>query len=286
VSPAPSAAGEPQRRPPLVLEAGHADRRYWRDLWTYRELFVIFAWRDVAVRYKQTVIGVLWAVIRPFLTMVVFTVIFGRVAKLPSEGGAPYPVMVFAALLPWTLFSTILSEASASMVSNANLIGKVYFPRILVPSATAAVALVDFAINLVILVGLMIWYGYAPTWRFLLLPAFTLMAVVASLGPSFLITALNVKYRDFRFVIPFIVQFGLYVSPVGFSSSVIPPAWRFWYSLNPVVGVIDGFRWCVLGGRSALYLPGFLASLGVMAVMLCIGVAYFRRTERTFADVI
>lgn len=274
------------RPPPLVLEAGHADRRYWRDLWAYRELFGILAWRDVAVRYKQTVIGVLWAVIRPFLTMVVFTVIFGRVARLPADGGAPYPVMVFAGLLPWTLFSTILSEASASLVGNANLIGKVYFPRIIVPTATAGVALIDFAINLLILVGLMLWYGFLPTWRILLLPGFTLIAVLASLGPALLITALNVKYRDFRHVIPFIVQFGLYVSPVGFSSAVIPAQWRFWYSLNPVVSAIDGFRWCVLGGRSALYLPGFVASLAVTALLLWVGVTYFRRTERTFADVI
>jgi lipopolysaccharide transport system permease protein len=279
-------AASHRKAPPLVLEAGRADRRYWRDLWTYRELFAILAWRDVAVRYKQTVIGVLWAVIRPLLTMVVFTVVFGRVAKLPSEGGAPYPIMVFAGLLPWTLFSTILSEASASLVANANLIGKVYFPRIIVPTATAAVALVDFAINVVILVGLMVWYGFAPTWRFLLLPAFTLMAVLASLGPALFVTALNVKYRDFRYVIPFIVQFGLYLSPVGFSSKLVPAHWRLWYSLNPVVGAIDGFRWCVLGGESALYLPGFVASLGVTALLLWAGVAYFRRTERGFADVI
>jgi lipopolysaccharide transport system permease protein len=270
----------------LVLEPGRAERHYWRDLWAYRELFAILAWRDVAVRYKQTVIGVAWAVVRPFLTMVVFTVVFGRLAKLPSEGGAPYPVMVFAGMQPWFLFSTILSEASNSLVGNANLVGKVYFPRLIIPASSSFVALVDFAINLAILFGLMVWYGFWPTWRIALLPAFVALAILASLGPAFLITALNVKYRDFRFIIPFIVQFGLYVSPVGFSSAIVPEEWRFWYSLNPVVGVIDGFRWCVLGGDSRLYLPGFLLSLGIVALFLWLGIAYFRRTERSFADLI
>jgi lipopolysaccharide transport system permease protein len=270
----------------LVLEAGRAERHYWRDLWAYRELFMILAWRDVAVRYKQTVIGVAWAVLRPFLTMVVFTVVFGQLAKLPSEGDAPYPILVFAGMLPWFLFSAILSEASNSLVGNANLVGKVYFPRIIIPTSSAVVALVDFAINLLILFMLMIWYGFMPTWRIALLPAFVLLAVAASLGPAFLVTALNVKYRDFRYIIPFIVQFGVYVSPVGFSSAVVPDKWRFWYSLNPLVGVIDGFRWCVLGGDSRLYAPGFLLSLGVVALFLWLGITYFRRMERSFADLI
>jgi lipopolysaccharide transport system permease protein len=270
----------------LVLERGRAERHYWRDLWAYRELFAILAWRDVAVRYKQTVIGVAWAVVRPFLTMVVFTVVFGRLAKLPSEAGAPYPIMVFAGMLPWFLFSTILGEASNSLVGNANLVGKVYFPRLIIPASSAVVALVDLAINLAILFGLMVWYGVAPTWHIAFLPAFVALAMVASLGPAFLITALNVKYRDFRYIIPFIVQFGLYISPVGFSSAVVPEAWRFWYSLNPVVGVIDGFRWCILGGESRLYTPGFLLSLGVVALFLWLSIAYFRRTERSFADLI
>ena len=203
----------------LVLEPGRAERHYWRDLWTYRELFAILAWRDVAVRYKQTIIGVAWAVVRPFLTMVVFTVVFGRLAKLPSVGGAPYPVMVFAGMLPWFLFSTILGEASNSLIGNANLIGKVYFPRLIIPASSAVVALVDFAINIAILFGLMLWYGFLPSWRIVLLPVFVALAMLASLGPRFLITALNVKYRDFRYFIPFIIQFGLYISPVGFSSA-------------------------------------------------------------------
>jgi lipopolysaccharide transport system permease protein len=270
----------------LVLEPGRAERNYWRDLWDYRELFAILAWRDVAVRYKQTIIGIAWAVVRPFLTMVVFTVVFGRLAKLPSEGGAPYPVMVFAGMLPWFLFSTILAEASNSLVGNANLVGKVYFPRLIIPASSAVVALVDFAINLTLLFALMAWYGFAPTWHIALLPIFVALAMLTSLGPAFLITALNVKYRDFRYIIPFIVQFGLYISPVGFSSAVVPEGWRFWYSLNPVVGVIDGFRWCVLGGKSQLYMPGFLLSLAVVAFFLWLGITYFRRTERSFADLI
>ncbi|MCW2284301.1 lipopolysaccharide transport system permease protein [Rhodoblastus acidophilus] len=270
----------------LILEPGRAERNYWSDLWHYRELFAILAWRDISVRYKQTVIGVAWAVIRPFLTMVVFTILFGKVAKLPSDGAAPYPVMVFAGMLPWFLFSSILSDASGSLIGNANLITKVYFPRLIIPTASAMVALTDFLINLVMLVAIMAWCGFAPSWRVVLLPAFVLLAVLASLGPALWITALNVKYRDFRYIIPFIVQFGLYVSPVGFSSAVVPEDWRFWYSLNPVVGVIDGFRWCILGGDSPLYLPGFATSLCVVAGFLWFGVRYFRATERTFADMV
>ena len=270
----------------LVLEPGRADRRYWYDLWTYRELFAILAWRDVVVRYKQTVIGVAWAMVRPFLAMVVFTVVFGHLAKLPSVGGAPYPVMVFAGMLPWFLFSTVLTEASSSLIGNANLVSKVYFPRLIIPASSAVVALVDFAVNLALLAGIMLWYGYAPGWQILALPGFVVLAMLASLGPAFLVTALNVKFRDFRYIVPFIVQFGLYVSPVGFSSGTVPSQWRFWYSLNPVVGVIDGFRWCILGGKSPLYLPGFIMSLGVMALFFWLGIIYFRRTEKSFADII
>jgi len=270
----------------IILEPGRAERNYWSDLWHYRELFAILAWRDVAVRYKQTVIGVAWAVVRPALTMIIFTIIFGRLAQLPSDGGVPYPVLVFVGMLPWFLFSGVLSDASNSLINNTNLISKVYFPRLIIPMSTGAVALVDFAINLAILFGLMAWYGFLPNWQIVFLPAFVVLAVLASLGPALWITALNVKYRDFRYIIPFIVQFGLYVSPVGFSSAVIPEVWRFWYSLNPVVGVIDGFRWCLLGGESRLYLPGFALSLTVVAFFLWFGVRQFRRTERTFADLI
>ena len=270
----------------LILEHGRSERNYWADLWHYRELFVILSWRDVSVRYKQTVIGFAWALIRPFLTVVVFTIIFSRIAKLPSDGAAPYPVMVFAGMLPWFLFSSILSEASGSLIGNANLISKVYFPRLVIPVSSAIVALVDFLINLVMLALIMAWYGFFPGPRVLLLPVFIVIAVLASLGPALWITALNVKYRDFRYIIPFIVQFGLYVSPVGFSSALVPEEWRLWYSLNPVVGVIDGFRWCLLGGNSPLYLPGFLTSLGVVAAFLWFGIRYFRATEKTFADLV
>jgi lipopolysaccharide transport system permease protein len=270
----------------LILEPGRSERNYWSDLWHYRELFAILAWRDVAVRYKQTVIGIAWAIVRPLATMIIFTIVFGKLAKLPSDGGAPYPVLVFAGMLPWFLFSSILSEASNSLVVNSSLIGKVYFPRLIIPASAGVVALVDFAINLIILFGMMLWYGFMPNWQILLLPAFIALAVLASFGPALYITALNVKYRDFRYIIPFIVQFGLYASPVGFSSAVVPSEWRFWYSLNPVVGVIDGFRWCLLGGKSQLYVPGFLASLGVVGFFLWLGIRYFRSTERTFADLV
>ncbi len=272
--------------PELVIEAGRAERQYWRDLWRYRELFYFLAWRDILVRYKQTVIGVAWALIRPFLTMVVLTVIFSRVAHLPSV--IPYAILVFAGMLPWTFFSTALSEASNSLVGNANLISKVYFPRLIVPASAVITSLVDFAISFLILLGLMAWYRFAPDWRFLTLPLWTLWAFVAALGPGLFITAVNVKYRDFRYVIPFIVQFGLYVSPVGFSSAVVSTnhGWRALYSLNPVVGVIDGFRWAIGGASEPLYAPGLAASAVVTVFFLWLGVQYFRRMEKTFADVI
>lgn len=270
----------------LVIEPGRAERHYWRDTWAYRELFAILAWRDIAVRYKQTIMGCLWALIRPFLTMVVFTVVFGKIAKLPSDGASPYALMVFAGMLPWTFFSMALAEASNSLIGNANLISKVYFPRLIVPTAAVMVAFVDFLISFAILVAMMAWYRFVPEWHILLLPGFVLMAFLASLGPGLWITALNVKYRDFRYIIPFVVQLGLYVSPVGFSSSVIPAEWRLLYSLNPMVGVIDGFRWCILGGESALYWPGFWLSIVVILFFLWFGVRQFRRTEKSFADLI
>jgi lipopolysaccharide transport system permease protein len=268
-----------------IIEAGRRERHYWQDLWRYRELFRVLAWRDISVRYKQTVIGAAWALIRPFLTMVVFTVIFGKIAGLPSQG-APYALLVFAAMLPWMFFSTALSDASNSLVTNANLISKVYFPRLIVPAATVMVSVVDFLISFAILIGLMVWYQFLPSWPILLLPVFAAIAFFASLGPALWITALNVKYRDFRYVIPFIVQFGLYVSPVGFSSSIVPEQWRLLYSINPMVGVIDGFRWCILGGESKLYIPGFCLSVFVTVFFLWLGVRLFRKTENSFADLI
>src|SRR5438270_117984 len=232
----------------LIIEAGRTESQYWRDLFRYRELFYFLAWRDVLVRYKQTVIGVLWAVIRPFLTMVVFVLVFSRIAKLPSDG-VPYPVMVFAAMLPWQLFSTSLSEGSNSLISNANLISKVYFPRLIVPTSAVVVSFADFLISAVLLALLMIYYAVWPGWHLFALPIFTLLAIGASIGASLWLAALNVKYRDFRYVVPFLVQFGLYVSPVGFSSSRVPEKWRLLYDLNPMVGVIDGFRWSISAGN-------------------------------------
>ena len=270
----------------IILEAGRTERNYWSDLWSYRELFAILAWRDVAVQYKQTVIGVAWAVVRPLLTMLIFTVVFSKMAKLPSEGAAPYPIMVMAGMLPWFLVSTVLSQAAGSLVTNANLISKVYFPRLIVPVASSIVALVDFMVTFVLLLGLMVVLGFFPDWRIIFLPFFVLLAILASLGPALVLTALNVRYRDFRFIVPFIVQFGMYVSPVGFASSVVPQEWRLLYSLNPIVGVIDGFRWCLLGGQSQLYMPGFLLSLGVVAFFLWLGIRTFRATEKTFADLV
>jgi lipopolysaccharide transport system permease protein len=270
----------------IVLEAGRQERNYWRDLWRYRELFYVLAWRDLAVRYKQTAIGVAWALIRPFLTMLIFTVLFGRIAKLPTDGNAPYALMVFSGMLPWTFFSTGLSEASNSLIGNANLISKVYFPRLIVPTATVVVAFVDFLITFAILVGMMAWYRFMPGWQIVALPAFILLAFLASIGPSLWITSLNVRYRDFRIVIPFIVQLGMYVSPVGFSSSIVPAQWRLIYALNPMVGVIDGFRWCILAGQSALNLPSFAVSVAVTLFFLWFGIRRFRKTEKSFADLL
>ncbi len=269
----------------LVIEAGRSEQQYWKDIWRYRELFYFLAWRDILVRYKQTAIGMAWALIRPFLTMVVFTVVFGNLAKLPSEG-VPYPILVFAGMLPWQFFSTALSECSNSLISNANLISKVYFPRLIVPTSAVIVSFVDFMISGMILLGLMAWYNYVPTWRILTLPLFIGIAFAASIGVGLWLAALNVEYRDFRYIVPFIVQFGLYISPVGFSSNIVPEQWRLLYSLNPMVGVIDGFRWAILGGESKIYMPGFLVSVGLVVLLLVSGIWYFRRMERTFADVI
>lgn len=269
----------------LVIEAGRTERHYWADLWRYRELFYFLAWRDILVRYKQTAIGVVWALVRPFLTMVVFTVVFGKLAKLPSDG-VPYPVMVFAAMLPWQFFANSLSEASSSLVGNSNLISKVYFPRLIIPASSVITSFVDFLISALILVGVMVWYQFMPGWRIFTLPLFIAIAFAAAMGIGLWLTALNVKYRDFRYIVPFIVQFGLYVSPVGFSSSIVPDKWRLLFSLNPMVGVIDGFRWAILGGDVRIYWPGFLISNVLVLLFLITGIWYFRKTEKTFADMI
>ncbi len=270
----------------IVLEPGRAEQHYWRDIWDYRQLFAILAWRDIAVRYKQTVIGIAWALIRPLATMIVFTVVFGKIAALPSEGAAPYAVMVFAGLLPWTFFATALTEAAGSLIGSSNLISKVYFPRLIVPTAAVVVAFVDFLISFAILMALLLWYRFLPSWHIVLLPVFVLLAFLASLGPGLWITALNVKYRDFRYVIPFLVQLGLYISPVGFSSTIIPTQWRLVYSLDPLVGVIDGFRWCILGRGSSIYWPSLYLGVTVTGLFLWLGLSTFRRMEKSFADLI
>lgn len=269
----------------IVIEAGRTERQYWKDLWNYRELFMFLAWRDFLVRYKQTIIGVAWSVIRPLLTMIVFTIIFGKLAKFPSEG-APYPILVFAAMLPWQMFANAVTESSNSLVANAAMLSKVYFPRLIVPTSAAIVGLVDFLISFAMLGILMVWYQFVPGWRILTLPLFLLLPLMAALGFGIWFAALNVKYRDFRYIVPFLVQFGMYISPVGFSSTVIPDRWRLLYSLNPMVGVIDGFRWAILGGDLQLYLPGFVLSIALTLVIFYFGLGYFRKTERTFADVI
>jgi lipopolysaccharide transport system permease protein len=270
----------------LIIESGGTERQYWKDLWQYRELFKVLAWRDVSVRYKQTVIGIAWALIRPFLTMAVFTVVFSGLARLPSDGSALYALMVFAGMLPWAFFSAALAEASGSLVGNANLISKVYFPRLIVPTASVMVAFVDFLISFAILTAIMAWYRFTPGPQLMLLPVFVMIAFLASLGPALWLAALNVKYRDFRYVIPFVLQLGLYVSPVGFSSNIIPDQWRLIYSLNPMVGVIEGFRWCVLGDQSRLYLPSILLSVCTTALFLRLGINQFRKMEKSFADLI
>lgn len=272
-------------RQTLVIKAGRAEQQYWQDIWKYRELFYFLAWRDILVRYKQTAIGLAWALLRPFLTTMVFTLVFGVLLKAPSTG-APYPIVVFAAMLPWQFFSNALSECSNSLINNSNLISKVYFPRLIVPTSAVIVSFVDFMISAIILLGFMAWYNFVPDWRILTLPLFVAIAFAAAMGAGLWLAALNVEYRDFRYIVPFIVQFGLYISPVGFSSSVVPERWRLLYSLNPMVGVIDGFRWAILGKDFAIYLPGFLLSVALVMVLLITGIQYFRRMERKFADVI
>lgn len=269
----------------IIIEAGRSERNYWNDLWKYRELFYFLAWRDILVRYKQTAIGITWALIRPLLTMLVFTIVFGKLAKLPSDG-APYPIMVFSAILPWQFFATSFAEAGNSLIANANMISKVYFPRLVMPISAVIVSFVDFLISFTILLLLMFWYEFFPDERIITLPLFILMAIAASMAGGIWIAALNVRYRDFRYIIPFIVQFGLYISPVGFSSSIVPEKWRLLYSLNPMVGVIDGFRWAILGGEYQLYWPGFILSMTLVILFLATGIVYFRKTEKTFADVI
>jgi lipopolysaccharide transport system permease protein len=272
----------------IIIEAGRTEAHYWRDLWRFRELFGFLAWRDILVRYKQTSIGVAWAVIRPLLTIVIGAGIFGGLAKMPSDG-VPYAVMVCAGTLPWYFFASALSESSASLVGNSNLISKIYFPRLILPASAVVVAFVDFAISLLILGCLMLWYGMMPTWRLLTLPVFIALGFLSAMGPGLLFTALNVKYRDFRYIIPFVVQFGLFVSPVFYSTTVIQERYgdlgHLIVALNPIVGIIDGFRWAICG-TTTLHWESFLLSTVLSILFLILGVWYFRKTEKTFADVI
>ena len=272
-------------QPELLIKPGMGALHYWKDIWRYRELFFFLAWRDILVRYKQTTIGIAWSVIRPLATMLVFTIVFGTLAKLPSNG-VPYPIMVYAAMLPWQFFANSLTESSNSLIDNANLLTKVYFPRLIVPAGSVIVGLVDFFISLVILFGIMAWYRFVPDIRMLLLPMFLALAFLASFGAGLWLSALNVKYRDFRYVVPFLVQFGLYISPVGFSSSIVPEKWRMLYFLNPMVGVIDGFRWAILGDAFPVYWPGLALSASLTLLIFIGGLFYFRSMERSFADVI
>lgn len=274
-----------QEQPELIIKPGMGALHYWKDIWRYRELFFFLAWRDILVRYKQTTIGIAWSVLRPLLTMIVFTVVFGTFANLPSNG-VPYPIMVYAALLPWQFFANSLSESSNSLIDNANLLTKVYFPRLIVPAGSVIVGLVDFCISLVMLCGLMAWYKFVPDTRMLLLPFFLMLALLVSLGAGLWLSALNVKYRDFRYVVPFMVQFGLYISPVGFSSAIVPEKWRLLYFLNPMVGVIDGFRWAIIGDAFPVYWPGLILSTFLTLLIFIGGLAYFRNMERSLADVI
>ncbi|HBG06007.1 MAG: phosphate ABC transporter permease [Geobacteraceae bacterium GWC2_58_44] len=276
---------EETAQPEIVIEPQRPVLHYWRDVWRYRELFLFLVWRDILVRYKQTVIGVAWSVLRPLVAMLTFTVVFGLLAKLPSEG-VPYPLLVFAAMIPWNFFANALSESSGSLVASGNLLTKVYFPRIIIPAGSIVVSLVDLAISLAIMAVLMLWFGYLPDWRIVTLPLFLFLAALPVAGAGLWFAALNVRYRDFRFVIPFLLQFGLYVSPVGFASTVVPEKWRLLYALNPMVAVIDGFRWALLRGAAGIYLPGLLLSTVLSLALLFSGIWYFRKSERILADVI
>ena len=269
----------------IVIEAGRGARRYWSDLWLYRELLYFLAWRDIVVRYKQTAIGVAWALIQPLLLMVILTFVFGRLAKLPSDG-IPYSLLVLCGLLPWFFFSQAFSSASSSLIGNANMVSRIYFPRMLIPLSAVAVCLVDFAITFGLLIVYALVSGVLPDWRVIALPGFLLLAISTAVGAGLWIAALNVKYRDFRYVVPYMVQIGMYISPVGFNSALVPEKWRIVYALNPMVGVIDGFRWSFLGGRTELFLPGLFLSVILSLGLLVSGIAYFRKTERHFADLI
>jgi lipopolysaccharide transport system permease protein len=268
----------------LIIEAGQTERQYWRDLWKFRELFYFLAWRDFLIRYKQTIIGVAWSLIRPFLTMLILTLVM-KVGKLPA-GGVPAPLFVFCAMLPWQFFSTAMSECGNSLVNNANLVSKIYFPRLVVPASSVIVSFVDFLIAAVFLAALMLFYHFTPPPQVIFVPFFVILVFAVSLGAGLWIAALMVEYRDFRFIVPFVVQFGLYASGVFTMTSHVPLKWRWLYSMNPTVGIVDGFRWCLLGGENLIYWPGLCLSVLVTLSLIVSGLWYFRKMERTFADTI
>ena len=274
-----------KKEPYLLIKAGKGHRQFLMDLWNYHELFLFLSWRDILVRYKQTVLGILWSVLRPLLTIIIFALVFGRLAKLPSQG-VPYVVLVFTAMLPWQLFASALSTSSNSLLGNSQLISKIYFPRLIIPASSVVASLLDCAISLALLLGLMTWYHCLPDSRFLFSVFFLFLALILALGCGFWFSAMNVKYRDFHHITAFVVQFGLYISPVGFSSAIIPERWRLLYSLNPLVGIIDGYRWSMLGGRTILYWPAVILAAIIGLVIFVSGIWFFRKMEKTFADVI
>jgi lipopolysaccharide transport system permease protein len=276
-------------QPLIIVDANRSDSGYWKEVWRYRGLFYYLAWRDVLVRYKQTAIGIAWSVLRPLLYIGVF-LLFGKIFGKQS-GAIPDALIIAAGVLPWQLFATAFSESAGSVVGNANLLTKVYFPRIIVPASTLIVALIDFAVALVVLVIFLIFYGYTPSGNIIFFPAFMLLGIITAAGSGFLIAALNVKYRDFRYVVPFIVQVGMFVTPVGFESSRIysanvSPILQKLYALNPMVGVVDGFRWCILGDDIAMHWDMVAISGGFSILILVVGIWYFRRVESTFADIV
>ena len=268
----------------LVIEANRAGILYLRDFWNYRELFFTLAWRDIVVRYKQTIVGILWTILRPLATMVIFTFVFGKIAKLPSDAGVPYVLMVFGGMLPWQFISGTITTGSDALVGNQALISKVYFPRIIIPTARIIMALVEQLINAVIFVLLFAWFRYVPSWHIVFIPLFLFMCILLALGTTYFISALNVKYRDFQYVVPFIVQLGLYISPIGFSSAVVPEKWRLLYACNPVVGIVDGVRWCLF--NSPLMIESVASAAVISILVFLFGIWFFRKMESEFADFI
>jgi lipopolysaccharide transport system permease protein len=266
----------------IQIGAGRQNRAYWTDLWHYRELLGFLAWRDVKVRYKQAALGIAWAVVQPAITMVIFTFVFGRLANMPNDN-TPYPLVVLAGLLPWQLFSSAFSGASSSLLNNSSLVSKVYFPRLIIPLSSLAVALVDFAVVLALYAAMMLWFGVMPSWHVVFLPLFILLSLLAAFGTGAWLTALTVQYRDFRFIAPFMLQVGVFLSPVGFRTDNMPN-WRNLLALNPLTGVIDGFRWCLLGNSATLKTSVTVTSVVLIAILVFTGVWYFRRTERLLAD--